>query len=853
MMPKTQNSKTRLFLVDTSSLIFRAFYAIRNLTSPDGTPVNALYGVLSMVLKLIQNHQPDHLIFCYDSKDKGDRYQIYPNYKANRGAMPEDLIPQMALIKEAIRLLGFNAFESAGVEADDLIGTLAKQAEALGWDVTIVSGDKDFAQLLSPQIQMYDTMKESWIGPAEAKQKWEIHPHQMIDFLALVGDSSDNIPGVRGIGPKRAVQLLQQFESLDGIYNNLDSISGNVKLSLIEHRETAYLSQKLVTIQLDIQTPFNLTQLPPPAPQADDLIQFFDRYNLKTLKQNYQKHFGLISASPIEATDTALPITAPSQLINSAISHIDYDQLQAITWQPDLPIWIIDADPYLLISQQPEVSGYALDYLSLSQLNEHLFQWPMAGFEVKNLLHRLKPSSFQITWDSALAAYMLEPGQKLEFTTLYDKYVAQSKPDILTPEWLLAAHAQLANVLKNQMAPFQTIYQTMELPLIGILYRMETLGIKIDTDWLVEEHGILFHEITNLETKIHQACQKQFSINSPKQLAQVLFEDLKLPTVKKTKTGYSTDSEVLEELKGQHPVIEWLLEYRELTKLKSTYVNPLPQLADQNGRIHTTFQQMSTTTGRLSSVQPNLQNIPIRTPRGERLRQAFIADAPKKLVAFDYSQIELRILAHYCQDPTLVRAFHQDLDIHTATASEVFETPLEQVTSQQRRLAKAINFGILYGQSAFGLANTLNFSRTEAQEIINRYFARFPNIKDYVTQTIETAKERGYVETLLGRRRYLKELQSKNKTIQKFGERAAINAPLQGTAADIVKMAMLQVPQKDSVQLLLQVHDELIFEGLESEILLLAPQIKAIMESVISLKVPLKVNYGIGNNWSEAH
>lgn len=853
MTPTTQNSKTQLFLIDTSSLIFRAFYAIRNLTSPDGTPVNALYGVLSMILKLIQNHQPQHLIFCYDSKEKGERYQVYPNYKANRGAMPEELIPQMSLIKEAIELLGFNAFESTGIEADDLIGTLAKQAEALGWEVVIVSGDKDFAQLLSEQIKMYDTMKETWIGPAEAKQKWEIFPYQMIDFLALVGDSSDNVPGVRGIGPKRAVQLLQQFETLDGIYQHLDSITGNVKVSLIENREMAYLSQKLVTIQLDVKTPFDLTQLKQPQPQADRLVSFFDRYNLKTLKQNYQKHFGL-ETSTLPVTETTNPLVNVSVALSlSKVEHIDYEQLVDIKWNPDLPIWIIDADPYLLLSQDPAVSGYALDYLSLSKTPTHLFKLPLAGFEIKNLLHRLKPTQFNIAWDSALAAYLLDPGQKLDFTTLYDKYISQPKPDILNPEWILSAQAQLATHLKTLILPYLSIYQNMELPLIQILYRMETLGIKIDTDWLIEEHGRLFTEITELELKIHQACQKQFSINSPKQLAQVLFEDLKLPVVKKTKTGYSTDSEVLEELKGQHPIIEWLLEYRELTKLKSTYVNPLPQLADQMGRIHTTFQQMSTTTGRLSSIQPNLQNIPIRTPRGERLRQAFIAETPQKLATFDYSQIELRILAHYCEDPTLMRAFHHDLDIHTATASEVFELPIDQVTAQQRRLAKAVNFGILYGQSAFGLASTLSLSRTEAQDIINRYFARFPNIKNYVTQTIELAKDQGYVETLFGRRRYLKELQSKNKTIQKFGERAAINAPLQGTAADIVKLAMIKVPQEDSVKLLLQVHDELIFEGSEPDLLRLTPVIKSTMESIVNLKVPLKVNFGIGNNWSEAH
>lgn len=843
--PTNPNAPT-VYLVDTSSLIFRAFYAIPNLTAPDGQPVNALYGFITMVIRLINDRKPSQLIFCYDSKTPGARYQIYPEYKANRGTMPDELASQIPLIKNIIDYLGLPSIEIEGVEADDIIGTLVAQANGQGWNSVIVSSDKDFAQLIGPTVSMYDTMKEVTIDPEGAYKKWQVKPEQMIDYLALVGDSSDNIPGVTGVGPKTASKLLEEHGSLDGVYQNIEQIKGALKERLKENKQMAYLSQKLVTIDLHLKLKHSIQDIPTPTQKPELVYELFDKFNFKTLKPQITKL--LQGPAPTGSEDTAGPDSVQTTYSFSSTLFNEAQLTQHI--QSGQTYWLFEFSEKIYVGTSQHLcqlpSTLSSSFLRSVSLN------PVNGFQVKNLLHKLNIPSCKVAWDSAIASYILKAGQSLELDSLLQSYL---------PEYTLNPGAdgyfdgllKLETFLKQEIKPFEKLYYEIELPVTEILYQMEKEGILLDTDWLIEERTQLFNEISALEKKIHQLSGQEFNIASPKQLSQVLFETLKLPPKKKTKTGFSTDNEVLLELKDEHPVITQILEYRELTKLKSTYVDPLPQMADASGRIHTTFQQLTTATGRLSSVHPNLQNIPIRTERGERIRKAFIAKPGCLLAAFDYSQIELRVLAHACQDPGLIKAFEQNLDIHSSTASELFEVPLEKVTGDHRRTAKAVNFGIAYGQSAFGLAQTLGVNRKEAQDIIDRYFTRFPKVKDYVAETIALAKKQGFVETLFGRRRYIPEIQSKNNAVQKFGERAAINAPMQGSAADIVKLAMIQVSRSTTLKILLQVHDELVIEGPEEQLRAEAPKIQSLMQEVTQLKVPLVVHYGIGKNWSDAH
>jgi DNA polymerase-1 len=831
-----QNSN--VYLIDTSSLIFRAFYAIPNLTSPKGEPVNALYGFINMILKLLSEKNPDHILFCQDSKTKGYRYEIYPQYKANRGEMPESLASQLPLIFSFIDKMGFPRIQVEGVEADDIIGTLAHHLAQNQNEVVIVSSDKDFAQLISPHIILYDTMKDVFYKREDAISKWGVTPEQMIDYLALIGDSSDNIPGVTGVGPKTAVNLLTQFGTLDEIYEQIDQVKGATKQRLMENKEMAYLSKKLVTINRSLDLNIAPEQLLPKTMNKDEILSFIEQYHFKSLIPVIQR----IIQSPILET--------PTTEETFRLQPIEFE-LQAfqkfVKKKPD-SLWIYFQKDVVTISDGNAVMEIPKDSVPL--VSDSLSKVTLSGSNLKNLAHAIGLSNLRVGWDNAIAAYVENPGQSVELDSLVRKYLNKTLQEYRYP---VEAEIELADKLKYQVESQFKIIQEIELPLIEVLYKMELRGVLIDSDWLIEERSHLFEELQSIEKKIYELTGKEFNVNSPKQLASVLFEDLKLPAHKKTKTGYSTDNEVLEALENQHPVIGEILKYRELSKLKSTYVDPLPQMMDQNGRIHTTFQQTVTATGRLSSTNPNLQNIPIRTDRGERLRAAFIAPEGCSLGAFDYSQIELRILAHVSEDPGLIKAFEQNQDIHSATASEVFEIDIHRVTPEQRRIAKAINFGIAYGQTAFGLSQTLGISRKSAQDIIDRYFKKFSKVRDYIHSTIESAKKLGYVETLLGRRRYIPDILSRNGALQKFAERAAINAPMQGSAADIVKLAMIKVERECQSKLILQVHDELIFEAPDQVLLSEAVKIQTIMETIIPLKVPLKVNYGIGKNWREAH
>ena len=840
----------KIYLVDISSLFFRAFYAVRPLTSPSGVPVNAIYGLLSMLVKLFKSERPEYMVVCYDRKEPSFRKEIFDDYKANRSTMPEELVTQLPYMKKLIDLLGMPSLEVARYEADDLIGTITRIASDKKMEVVIVSGDKDFAQLIKPGIIMYDTMKESKLDEKGVLEKWGVHAEQFCDYLAIVGDSSDNIPGVEGLGPKGAQKLLSEYKTLDNIYKNLDEIKpAGAQEKLRKSKEMAFLSKKLVCIDQNAPVDENLESYRLKGMKKEELRSFLQELNFKTFERSLlgddsqaagqtaapeaasedQNSASVTTSKKTEVSSSAVVKTVSTEEFLKEIKSVKqlwaWSQPQGVFYSDETSIWRVEGD---LTAVQAELEKLKIKWL---------------GFDLKTLWREFKGYNPEILWDSMLAAYVVRAGDCSDFYKVYKLHCNEQLPELAGPEDFLKAQLQMKQCLEAKIkeSKNEKVYEDLDLPLAPILLRMENRGIKIDIKFLKKFSEELGLDIAREEAEIIKLAGETFNVASPKQLAVILFEKLKLPAAKKTKTGYSTDNEVLLEL--DHPIAKRVLEFRELSKLKSTYVDALPELASpEDNRVHTHFNQALTTTGRLSSTQPNLQNIPIRTERGARVREAFIAEKGFKLLNVDYSQIELRILAHISEDPALTRAFKEDLDIHTATAAEVFGVGLKEVTSDQRRKAKAVNFGIAYGQGAFGLAEVLGIPRGEAKDIIDRYFNRFKGIQTYIEETIKSAYDKGYVETLFGRRRYLDELKGKNAMLKKFGERAAINAPIQGTAADLVKKAMIQLDQECPVPLLLQVHDELVFEAKPEVLEEWTPRIVEIMEHVMTLKVPLKVN-----------
>lgn len=847
-----------IYLVDISSFIFRAFYAVRPLTSPSGVPTNAVYGVFSMLLKFLKEQKPEYVAVCYDRPEPSFRKDIFTEYKANRATMPEDLIPQMEIIKNLISSMGLTAAEKLGFEADDLIGTLTKKAIQKNMKVVILSGDKDFSQILSDVVIMHDTMKNSKTAASDVFEKYGVRVDQFIDYQAIMGDSSDNIPGVSGIGPKGAQKLLAEFGTLENIYNNIEKVKpDSIRAKLEKDKEAAFLSKKLVTINQDVPTELTIESLKRKPIVWEEALRILTDLNFKTFEKalrevdlGSQGSLTLESAKPEINAQPVLDKSRDStkhKIIDSSASQFPEELVKETkTWvfsSHQETLCLSQGEQIFRFQIQPELTG-VLDSLKLS----------FEGFGVKEILRPLKLKDPKISWDSQIAAYVLRPGENQSFESICKKYLGAElelgdESSLLTS--LVALKSQL--LLSLQEAQQSHVYEELDLPLASLLYQMEMRGIKIDPNILKAQSNEVGAILQGIEEKAAQYSSEPINLNSPKQLQVLLFENLKLTPTKKTKTGFSTDSDVLEKLKNDHPIVPLLIEYRELAKLKSTYLDSLPLLMDEKQRLHSHFNQVLTTTGRLSSVDPNLQNIPIRTTRGAQIRKAFVAEDGLVLGSVDYSQIELRVLAHYSQDPQLCEAFKNDLDVHTSTASEVFSVPLNEVTGEQRRAAKAVNFGIAYGQGAFGLSEALGIPRGEASEIIQKYFTKFPGVRDYIESTILMAKEKGFVETLFGRRRYIDELKSSNNNILKFGERAAINAPIQGTAADLMKKGMIDVAHRVSLPMILQIHDELIFEAKKEDLLEAEPVIRKTLESVIELKVPLKVNFSIGKNWGEAH
>ncbi len=853
----------KLYLVDVSAMFFRAYYAIRPLSSDKGVPTNAIYGYLSMTVKLLKEIQPDYLVYCFDRKEPSFRKDIDPRYKANRTEMPDDLKPQIPYIRELTDLLGIKALDKEGYEADDLIGSLAHYGRDQGLEVVIVSGDKDFGQLIKPYVTMYDTMKNKKYDVEGVLEKWGIHPDQFIDYLAITGDASDNIPGVKGIGPKGAQKLLSQYKNIEEIYENIDDIGpkGTHK-KLVEAKDEAFLSKKLVTIVTDLDLVSQLDDLKMSAVKRDELQSLlnelsFQSFANKLLGEEDSSITGQFESrkqiGDLKSKKQAEEVpTDDSEIIEKLMScegaldkFVFEEEIWA--WKTDRGIFLAQNDVVVELEDPAEMGA------ELAKINKS-FRWK--GYDLKSVWKELNLESGEAAFDSMLAAYILRAGPIENLDSIYSLYCGRQVPDLARSSQMYKIHLEVEEVLKKLMAEkkLDRVYNEIDLPILPILFKMERKGIALDTSVLKDISQRLEKEIKSVEKEVYSETGEEFNIGSPKQLGTVLFEKLKMPKGKKTKTGYSTSQDVLEKLAGEFPIVLKILKYRELSKLKSTYADALPELVNKKtGRIHTQFNQASTTTGRLSSVHPNLQNIPIRTEQGREIRKAFVASPGTQLVSVDYSQIELRILAHISEDPGLIKAFENDLDIHAATASEIFEVTPDKVSSEERRKAKAVNFGIAYGQGAYGLADALSIPRKEAKEIIERYFKRFSGVQNYMSDIVEKAKTNGYVETIFGRRRYLPELNSKSHQLRAFGERAAINAPIQGTASDLVKMAMLEVDQNIDSPIQLQVHDELILEVPDEKIEDTLPIVRERMEQCTSLKVPLKVNIATGTNWQDAH
>jgi DNA polymerase-1 len=862
--------KKEIYIVDVSSMFFRAFYAIRPLTSSKGIPVNAVYGFISMIVKLFKDKKPDHVVFCYDRKEPSFRKTLYKEYKAHRTEMPDDLQVQMPYLKQVANLFGICDMELNTFEADDLIGTVACIAQKQDYDVYIVSGDKDFCQLVNKNVFLYDTMKEVIFDAAMVKEKHGVTPEQFIDYLAITGDTSDNIPGVAGIGPKGAQKLIEQFGTLEGIYANLDQISSaSIKEKLLNSKENALLSKKLVTIVCDAPITHNLDDFKVKPFKTEELRAFLQDLNFKNFEKSLlgEGKSSFETQAPQQGRAIVSSVTGQVFKVQeekpAAVAPVNNVELQK--WEEEKIQKRLSAqeDFFIFSSSSKLGMGFGNDlYLTdMSNVKLDLNNLTWSGFDLKKIWVQLgiTPEKAKIRNDLLLTTYVLRAADSSDLEKLAE-YFLQQQLDFKAIESedermksIYALFLQLIPVVASELEKkdLNVIYEKMEKPLIPVLFEMEKKGIKLDLKFLKKFSEELGEALDLQEKKIHALAGEKFNVGSPKQLGVILFEKMGLEVIKKTKTGYSTDNDVLEKL--DHPIAKEIVEYREIAKLKSTYVDALPELADQKGRVHSHLNQALTATGRLSSTNPNLQNIPIRTERGQKVRKAFIAEEGKKLLSVDYSQIELRVLAHISDDPGLISAFRDNLDIHSATASEVFGVNLKDVTKEQRRIAKAVNFGIAYGQGTYGLAEALGISRKESAEIIEKYFLKFKGIREYIETTIKKAREQKYVETLFGRRRYLPELENKNVMIQKFGERAAINAPIQGTASDLVKMAMIDLAKGLKVDMLLQVHDELIFEGTEKDINSQVKWIVDTMENVARLKVPLKVNYAIGDNWDEAH
>lgn len=896
----TDKKSPPLILVDGSSYLYRAFHALPALTTSDGKPTGAIRGVVSMIKKLVREYQPTHMAVVFDAKGKTFRDDLYAEYKATRPPMPDELAAQIESLHEMIRALGIPVIVEPGVEADDVIGTLAKQARDAGFDVVISTGDKDMAQLVDDHITLIDTMTDRKLDHQGVIEKFGVPPEKIIDYLALVGDTSDNVPGVEKVGPKTAIKWLEKYGSLDGVIAHAEEIGGKVGENLRKALDTLQLSRELVTIRLDVPVSVSIDDLKLQPPDEEKLRQLYQELEFVTwLKELNQQS----DAPPMSDGDYSAITSeaALSELLNelqqaeliafdTETTDINYMNAEVVglsfSTQPGIAVYVPVAHDYpdapVQLSRERvfEMLGPLLESETVAKVGHHL------KYD-RNVLANHGITLAGIRHDTMLESYVLNStSNRHDLDTLCEKYLGHenihfedvagkkgakqltfNQVDLALAIPYAAEDADMSLRLHQHLWPelekaprLQKIYETIEIPLIPVLSTIEQNGVFIDADLLRRQSKELETRMAEIEQKAWEEAGHEFNLGSPKQLQQILFEEQGMPVVRKTPKGQpSTAEDVLQELALTYELPKLILEHRSLAKLKSTYADKLPELINpRTGRLHTSYHQAGTSTGRLSSSDPNLQNIPVRTEEGRRIRQAFVAPAGRCIIAVDYSQIELRIMAHLSADEGLLEAFAAGKDIHAATAAEVFGGDPENIDPQLRRAAKAINFGLIYGMSAFGLAKQLGIGRNEAQEYIDRYFSRYPGVKRYMDETRELAREQGYVETVYGRRLYVPDIKSRNNQRRQYAERTAINAPMQGTAADIIKMAMTRVDQwlSDQAQntlMIMQVHDELVFEADEFEASEQAKTIARLMESVAELKVPLVADAGIGSNWDEAH
>jgi DNA polymerase I len=910
-------SARKLILVDGSGYLYRAFHALPPLTNSKGEPTGAVLGVLNMLNKMVKEEAPDRIAVVFDAPGRTFRDDLFDRYKAHRAPMPDDMRAQVQPLYDTVAAMGVPLLRVPGVEADDVIGTLAKQAADAGFKVLISTGDKDMAQLVGPNVELLNTMSNTRLDRVGVKAKFDVFPEQIVDYLALVGDTSDNIPGVTSVGPKTAAKWLEQYQTLDALVAHAAEIGGKVGENLRSQLSMLELSRKLATIDTTLRLEVTPEQLSPGAPDVPRLRELYTRLELRAL---------LKSLGPEAQSDGGPAATSSAQAgavaVASTPAKRDYQKIMS---QEALDAWVEKLKAASLISFDTETDS--LDYMQArivgvsfavapgeaayvplghdyagapQQLDRDKVlgalrpvledeSKPKLGHHLKYDAHVLANYGIALRgqrFDSMLESYVLNSvatnhgmdsvaqrylGVKTihydEVTGKGAKKITFNQVDVdraaeyaaedsdVTLQLHLAIWPQIEST-----ASLKSVYESIEQPLVPVLFRMERAGVLVDRGLLKTQSSELAARMLELQSQAHREAGGVFNVDSPKQLQEILFGKLGIPVMRKTPTGQpSTAEDVLEELADTYPLPKLILEYRGIAKLKSTYTDNLPQqINPSTGRIHTSYHQAVAATGRLSSTDPNLQNIPIRTHEGRRIRQAFVAPPGHSLVAADYSQIELRIMAHLSGDASLRRAFAEDRDVHQATAAEVFGVVQEAVTADQRRSAKAINFGLMYGMSAFGLARQLGIARGDAQKYMDLYFERYPGVKRYMEETRLHARETGYVETVFGRRLYLPEIQSRNAALRQYAERSAINAPMQGTAADIIKRAMIEVDawlqtSRVAARLIMQVHDELVLEVADEAVEPLVGQIRLHMIRAADLSVPLKVDVGVGRNWDEAH
>jgi len=842
-------------VVDGNSLMYRAFFAMPPLTNKHSEPVGAIYGFFSMLISALDSLAPESLAIAFDMKGKTFRHDIYEQYKGTRKPMPDELIPQFPVLKKALNGMGIKTLQSAGYEADDILGAMSLLAAGNDMTSVLVTGDKDIYQLVSDSCSVLMTRKgvsESlYVDESKLDELYSLSPSQIVDLKGFMGDSSDNIPGVPGVGEKTALKLLHEYKDMDGVYAHIDEQKGKLREKLADNKDLAYLSRELATIDSNVPLDVTLEDIAFSGLIEENTKPVLEDLGFSSLvkRLGYEKS-SLSQLTTIEITDMAG--------LMKLISDIKYTTHIALHLGSEITVSLSQNTEYSIICEHSLLNIDFTRDIVLDALKPILqdSKIPKVFFGAKNISAELALSGIKIDgilFDTKIAEYVINPSSaNADIEKLAERYGEGGSASAL-----MGLYLQQKKQLKENDLWY--VYNDIEMPLMQVLLDMEDTGFRIDFDLLSEFSKNMTAEIDSLKANIYETSgYDDFNINSTQQLSNVLFERLGLPAEKKTKTGFSTSNEVLESLYDKHPVIDFIMRYRRLAKLKSTYIDGLKEIADTDGFVHTTFVQVSTVTGRISSKEPNLQNIPIRTKQGREIRRLFLPSTPqRKLVTSDYSQIELRILASISGDDVMKQAFFSGDDIHTRTASEVFGVPLDQVTGEMRGSAKAVNFGIVYGISDFGLAKNLGVSVKKAGSYIDRYFMRFSGVKQYMDEIKIKAKQDGYVTTLLGRRRYLPELKSSNYNVRSFGERAALNTPIQGSAADIIKLAMIDVADKlnsggYASKLILQVHDELIIDTAMDELTAIKALLKQSMETAYELDVPLIADIGVGDNWLEA-